>query len=207
MIIKHLTLILILLLLCNLVYADKLNDSYQQMLKSYAKLNTWQADINQTNYFAQTKAKLVSSGTFYYQKNTVSIRYQKPNEQALLIKDGMVTVYDKSSKTAVKSQLISAVQSLNPVEIVKTYWQKSEKSFLQSKDGIDTISLKPSKDNQVKELIVSLDSKTGYVTKLVYKDNQDNSVSLAFSKMKVNKPIPATAFKLVLPKDVKLIQR
>lgn len=207
MIIKHLTILSILLLLCGLLNADRLDDSYKKMLNSYGKLSTWQADISQTNYFSQTKSKLVSSGVFFYNKKAVSIRYTKPNEQSLLIKDGIVTIYDKNSKTAVKSQLISTVQSLNPVEIVKSYWQKSEKAFVQSKDGIDTITLKPIKDNQVKELTVSLNSKNGFVTKLIYKDKQDNSVSISFTKMKANKPIPTSAFQLVIPKDVKVIQR
>jgi len=66
---------IILLSAALLLSAAGLNDTYQQMLKAYEKLNTLQAVISQTNYFSQSKAKLVSSGNFYYQKGKICVRY------------------------------------------------------------------------------------------------------------------------------------
>ncbi|MBM4398739.1 MAG: outer membrane lipoprotein carrier protein LolA [Candidatus Cloacimonetes bacterium] len=204
---KIITAFLLIISITSILSSDKLDDSYNQMLKAYAGLNSWQAVINQTNYFAQTKTKLVSAGNFYYQKNRAAIRYTKPSEQALLIQNGKVTVYDKASKTAVRTQLDSAVQSLNPVEIVQTFWKKSEKQLQPNDKGVTNLLLKPKKDDQIKEISVFLDDKTGYVTKLIYTDKQGNSVTVAFSKMKVNKPIAEAVWKLDLPKDVKVIER
>lgn len=204
---KVILIIVCMLLLNGLLLADKVEDTYQQMLKAYAKLTSWQSVINQTNYYSQAKSSLKSSGNFYFQKGKISIRYNKPNEQILLIQNGTLTMYDKSSNTAVKSTLITSVQSLNPVEIVKTYWQKSDKKLLKSVGIYTVLSIKPVADPQIKEIRVNIDSKTGYISNLVYIDKQDNSVSIAFSKMKINKPIPAAIWKLNIPKTTKVFEQ
>ena len=196
---KILLIFLSFLVVSSLLFADKVNDTYQQMLKSYAKLSSWQSVINQTNYFSQTKTSLKSSGNFYYEKGRIAIRYNKPNEQIMVVQKGEVTMYDKASNTALKSKLVSSVQSLNPVEIVKTYWQKSDKKLLKSVDNSTVLSIKPISDAQIKEIKVNIDSGTGYIAKLVYTDKQDNTVTITFSKMRINKPISAAVWKLNIP--------
>jgi outer membrane lipoprotein-sorting protein len=206
-VIRVLLIIIILIMLCGVLQADKVETTYQQMLKAYSNLNSWQAVISQTNYYVQTKTTLNSTGTFYYQKGKAAIRYNKPNEQSLIIQNGTVKMYDKSSNTVIKSRLVSAVQSLNPVEIVKTYWQKSDKTVIQSTEQSTILSIKPKADEQIKEIKATVGTKSGYITKLVYLDMQGNSVSIAFSKLKINKPIPASVWKLNYPKTAKVFEQ
>ena len=205
--IKTLLMLLAGMLLISALQAVTLDEHYQNMLSAYGRLNTWQAELSQTNYFSQSKAKLTSNGTFYYQKGAISIRYHKPNEQFLLIKDSLVTIYDKSSNIVVKSGLLSSVQSLDPVEIVKTYWKSADKTLLNSSGKQVVILLKPKSDKQIKEILVTLDSQTSYVNKLSYTDLQGNSVEVAFYKMQINKPIPASAWKLDIPPGAQIIER
>jgi len=205
--IKIIILNLLLLMLTTVLQAVTLDGHYQKMLAAYGKLNTWKAEIKQTNYFHQSKAKLTSNGNFYYQKGAISIRYNKPNEQFLVVKEGTVTVYDKSSNTAVKAKLGSATQSLNPVEIIKTYWKNSEKSIISSGKGYTEIQLKPKSDKQIQEIRFTLSDTTSYVNKLTYTDRQSNSVEVVFDKMQVNKSIPASVFKLDIPKTAQVIER
>lgn len=205
--IKFFSITIILILLSSILQADKVEDIYQKMLKSYTKLSSWQAAISQTNYFGQTKTTLKSSGTFYYQKNKVAIYYNKPNQQSLLVQNGTLTMYDKASNTAMKSHLVSAVQSLNPAEIVKTYWQVSDKTILQKTELNTVLSIKPKSDEQIKEIKTTVLNKTGYITNLVYIDKQGNSVAISFSKLKVNKPIPAAVWKLKIPKNAKVFEQ
>lgn len=195
------------LLVLTAMPAVTLNEHYQKMLSAYAKLNTWQAELSQTNYFKEADTSLKSSGAFYYQKGEVCIRYHKPNEQVLMIRDKRVTVYDKSSNIVVKSALITSVQSLDPVEIVKTYWKSSEKTLSSDTGKQAVISLRPKSDKQIREILVTLDSRTGYVNKLSYTDPQNNSVEIAFTKMQINKPIPASVWKLDLPPGVQVFER
>lgn len=204
---KVLFFILLLLLVTALLQADKVDDTYKKMTKAYAELTSWQAIINQTNYFAQTKTKLSSSGKFYYKKNQIAIRYSKPNEQVLLIKGGKVTMFYKSSNAVVKSELVSAVQALNPIEIIKLYWDKSNKTIKEKTDTKTAIVLNLKNDNQIKDVSFTLDNKTGLITSFLYTDKQGNTVSMNFTEMKVNKPIPETVWKLVVPKDAIIYER
>jgi len=158
---KILFFILLLLLVTALLQADKVDETYKKMTKAYAELTSWQAVINQTNHFAQTKTKLSSSGRFYYKKNQIVIRYSKPNEQVLLIKGGKMTMFDKSSNAVVKSELVSAVQTLNPVEIIKLYWDKSNRSIKKSTDANTSIVLNLNNDSQIKDISFTLENKTG----------------------------------------------
>jgi outer membrane lipoprotein-sorting protein len=204
---KILIVLLFLIFSAGLLAANTLDSSYDRMISAYDSLNTWQAFIFQTNYFAQSKAELNSTGNFYYQKGNIAIRYDKPSEQVLLVKDGKITFFDKSSNTGVKMDLNSSVQSLNPVQIIKNYWQKSEKSVSDSSENSISISLKPKSDKQINQINFTLDYSTGYVNQLTYVDKQGNSVSVAFSKIKVNKQIPANVWKLDLPPGTSIIER
>jgi outer membrane lipoprotein-sorting protein len=204
---KHFIIFLLLILSANLLLADKVEDSYQQMLKAYGKLSSWQSVINQNNYYAQTKTNLKSSGNFYFQPGKIAIRYTKPGIQFLIVKNGYVTIYDKSSNTAMKSKLISSVQSLNPVEIVKTYWQKSEKKLLSVDGIVEFISIKPTSDPQIKEIKIRIDSTTNLITKLIYTDKQNNTVAIEFANLRINKVIPASIWDITIPKNATVLEQ
>lgn len=203
MIIRKSLLTILLIILCNVLTASPIEVAYNKMLNSYSRLNSWQAVINQTNYFVQTKTSLKSSGNFYFQKGKIAIRYNKPNEQRMLIQKGIVTIYDKSSNSYMKTELVSAVQSLNPAEIVKSYWQKSDNTVMSSTRESTVISIKPKKDEQIKEIKATIANKSGYITRFVYTDIQGNTVTISFTGMKVNKAIAASVWNLNIPANAK----
>ncbi len=203
---KLILFLIVFLLASTWLQADKLTDSYNKLLASYGKLSSWQANINQSNYFAQTDATLASTGVFYYRKNRVAIRYHQPHEQFLLVKDGKVTVYDKSARSAVRTALTSSLQSLNPSEIVKAYWQQSKKTLVSSAEGNTCISLQPGGDSQAREIRFTMKDKSGFITRLSYTDVGGNTVTLRFSGIRVNPSIPDRIWQLNLPKDIKLME-
>lgn len=204
---KFITIAILLMLTCSLLQADKVEDAYQKMLKAYTNLTSWQAALNQTNYYGQTKTTLKSSGNFYYQKNKIAIYYNKPNEQSLLVQNGALTMYDKASNAVMKSRLASAVQSLNPVEIVKTYWKVSDKTIIQNTEQSTVLSIKPKDDEQIKEIKATIVKSSGLISSLVYIDKQGNSVTINLSKLKINKPIPASVWKQNIPKNAKVFEQ
>jgi outer membrane lipoprotein-sorting protein len=181
--------------------------TYEKMVSTYGKLTSWQADLIQTNYFKQTKTSLKSTGTIYFQTSRLAIRYAKPNEQALVITGGKLTMYDKTNNTVLKSSLDSAVQSLNPVEIVKSYWQKSARVVLKDSKRFTTLQLKPKADKQAKVIEFTVDNLTGLITALSYTDPAGNSVSFAFSNLKSNHKIPAKVFQLTYPKTAQIFEQ
>jgi outer membrane lipoprotein-sorting protein len=205
-IIKAHLLIIALVFFSVTLIADRVDDTYQKMINAYAKVTSWQAVINQSNYFTQAKTSLNSSGTFYYQKGKIAIRYKKPAAQSLLIQNGTITIYDKIGNNAIKSKLVSTVQSLNPVEIVKAYWEKSDKAILQTTELKTVVSIKPKSDEQIKEFKATIDNNTGYITKFSYQDMQGNTVTIAFTRLKINKPIPPSVWNLNIPRSAKVFE-
>lgn len=205
MIYRVLTILLILLSLTAFLYSNELDESYQKMLTAYGDLKSWQAEIKQTNYFIATQTTLNSEGAIFFQKGQISIRYNKPNEQYMLVRDSKVTVYDKASKTAARMNLTAAVQSLNPPEIIKTFWAKSQKTLAHEKDNLVAITLTPHKDNQIKQIRFIMNRKTGYITQFFYLDKEKNSVLINFAKIKTNQSIPESVWKLPIPPDVKIM--
>ncbi len=203
---KNILITIVLLLVLTVLQSVSLDESYSKMLAAYAKLTSWQAEIRQTNFFKDSQTTLNSTGSFYYQKGRIAIRYDKPNEQFLLVQDGMVTVYDKSAQTAVRSKLTAQVQSLDPVQIIKTYWEGSEKTIIAGKNNQLTITLVPKQDKQVKKLVFNLDAQTGYVNQISYTDLQENSIGLSFIKTKFNQKIPDSVWKLPIPSNVKILE-
>jgi outer membrane lipoprotein-sorting protein len=205
--IKPLFSVIIFLLFSAFLGAGTLEDSYAKMEQAYAGLTSWQATLNQTNYFAESQTTLKSLGNCYYRNSKVAIYYTKPAVQSILIAEGKVTVYDQASKTALKSALTSSVQSLNPVEIIRSYWQKSKQSIVSSDKGKTHIKLIPKSDKMLKEVNFTLNDADGFITSLSYKDQQGNVVTLDFSKLKINQTIPASIWKLSLPKGTRILNR
>jgi outer membrane lipoprotein-sorting protein len=198
--------IIALIIIISTPLTAKTNANISKLLESYKKLNTWQATLSQTNYYKQSGTSLKSSGSMYFKQGSLAIRYTKPMEQALLVQDGKVTIYDKSANTVLKTRLQSAVQSLNPAEIISAYCQNSTITKLSSRDSVVTYSLKPLKDDNISEIRFSMYAKTGYVQQLTYFDKQQNYVKLEFTKMKVNQPISPSVWKLSLPKNVRVLE-
>jgi outer membrane lipoprotein-sorting protein len=180
--------------------------AYSSMQKAYSGISTWQAGVTQTNYFVSAKTTLKSQGNCYYKKDNFAIHYTKPSVQAIIVAGGKVTVYDQASKTVLTSALSSSIQSLNPVEIIRSYWQKSDWRLLDSRKNVTHIMLFPKADKQIKEISFILDEVSWLITSLTYKDAQGNTVTLSFDNMKINKPIPAGVWKLNLPKDVRRLE-
>lgn len=186
--------------------AVKAEAQLDSLVKKYGELTSWQAVINQTNFFKQSDTTLHSEGNFYWQKGKLCLRYSKPQEQVLLVKDGTVTVYDKSAQTAVRTALSSDLQSLDPIAVVKNYKQYSEISSFQTANGYTTYLLKPTDDPQVKEIRIRISPRTNYIDQFSYVDRQGNKVTLEFKNLKINSAIPASVWKLQLPKGVQLIE-
>lgn len=204
---RYLCLLLSMLIMMNTLTAATVDDLYNKMISAYGKLNSWQGTVSQTNVYKQSGSSLKSTGTFYFQKGKLAIRYNKPNEQHLIVQNGKLSVYDKANNTVFTSTLDSAIGSLNPVEIVKSYWAKSQHKLLSTAGGFSEVKLTPSSDPNVRDITLKIETKTGYIHSLQYSDKQGNSMSIAFTKIKLNPTIAASVFKLSYPKTAKVFAR
>lgn len=198
---------LILLLLLGVLYAQSVPQLHQRVQNQYQNLSSFQAEVEQSNYFAQLKRSIVFKGKIYFSPQRMLMHFSNPSVQRLQINAGKVQLYDASSNTLLNSSMLPEFGKMNPVEILQHYWTKSQVRIVKQSKGMSTIELVPTKDPMIKNLQATLDSKSGLVHSLSYEDPSGNKVTYRFSGIKLNQNIPASVWIYDYPKDVQIINQ
>ncbi len=195
------------LLVCSLLAAQTVDQLYQKINAYYGSLSSYQADLRQENHFKQINQVLSYTGKIYFQKDRMLMDFSAPTRQRLLIQNGNAELYDASSNTLFKSRVMPQFNRMNPIEILELYWGKSEVKILENKAGKSRVRLNPKQDPLISSLEATIDNSSGSISKLSYTDKSANMVSYHFSKITVNKGIPASIWKFSYPRDVQVIQQ
>ena len=179
---------------------------YNKVSSFYANLQSFQAKVQQTNYYAQLKKTITYKGTIYFTPGRMLMHFDEPTVQRLKIENGRIELYDASSNTLFKSLMQPEYEKLNPVEILQSYWNKSKVSIIsETKDRVN-IELVPQNDDFIQSLSATLDKNNGLIYKLSYKDKTGNSVTYNFSSIKLNQGISSSVWKYDYPKNVQIIE-
>jgi outer membrane lipoprotein-sorting protein len=188
-----------------LLSATDLDEFYNRARVNFDSISTLQADLAQTNEFAQSKTKLQSEGKLYYKPGYLLLDYTKPDIQKLIMKGNSVLIYDKSSKTVIRTTNSEGIS--NPLQIVDKYWATSKRELL-SEDSLSVrIRLTPIKDENLKKLEVNFNRKNLMIADLVYWDKSANKVRFHFLNIRTGVVIPSSKWNFVPPKGTKVIQR
>lgn len=179
---------------------------YNKVSSFYANLRSFQAKVQQTNYYAQLKKTITYKGTIYFTTGRMLMHFDDPTVQRLKIENGRIELYDASSNTLFRSFMQPEYEKLNPVEILQSYWNKSKVSIIsETKDRVN-IELVPQNDDFIQSLSATLDKNNGLIYKLSYKDKTGNSVTYNFSSIKLNQGISSSVWKYDYPKNVQIIE-
>ncbi len=179
---------------------------YNKVSSFYANLRSFQAKVQQTNYYAQLKKTITYKGTIYFTSGRMLMHFDDPTVQRLKIENGRIELYDASSNTLFRSFMQPEYEKLNPVEILQSYWNKSKVSIIsETKDRVN-IELVPQNDDFIQSLSATLDKNNGLIYKLSYKDKTGNSVTYNFSSIKLNQGISSSVWKYDYPKNVQIIE-
>ena len=182
------------------------SEVYNKVSSFYANLRSFQAKVQQTNYYAQLKKTITYKGTIYFTPGRMLMHFDDPTVQRLKIENGRIELYDASSNTLFKTLMQPEYDKLNPVEILQSYWNKSKVSIIsETKDRVN-IELVPQNDDFIQSLSATLDKNNGLIYKLSYKDKTGNSVTYNFSSIKLNQGIPSSVWKYDYPKNVQIIE-
>ncbi|MFA7537821.1 MAG: outer-membrane lipoprotein carrier protein LolA [Candidatus Cloacimonadaceae bacterium] len=182
------------------------SEVYQKVNSFYDNLHSFQAQVQQTNYYAQLKKTITYKGTIYFTPGKMLMHFDDPTMQRLKIENGSLELYDASSNTLFRTLMQPEYEKLNPVEILQSYWNKSKVSISsETKDRVN-VELIPKNDNFIQSLSATLDKNNGLIYKLSYKDNSSNTVSYNFSSIKLNVSIPSSVWKYDYPKNVQIIE-
>lgn len=199
--------IVLILSLFGVLHAISVAELHDRVKLSYQKLISFQANVQQTNYYTQLKRSIVYTGKLYYTPGRMLMSFYKPSVQRLQIQSGKAELYDASSNTLLRSKMQPEFGKMNPVEILQHYWTKSKVSIVKQEKHLCTVKLIPQKDPMIKEMQAVIDSKTGIVNSLKYTDPAGNTVTYRFSNIKRDAAIPASVWKFNYPKDVQVISQ
>jgi outer membrane lipoprotein-sorting protein len=195
---------LILSLTCSAISVNELRTKLET---AYKDISSWQAQLVQTNYFAQIGKTSSFEGNFYYQPPRLLIQFDKPHLQRLHIDGKNVSMYDAQSQTLLKTQLMPQFERMNPIQILQHYWDRSKVEITRQDKNSVTISLSPEKDSFVKQLEATLSIKSGYINELAYTDYSENRVTYKFSGAAANKSIDPKLWIFSPPKGTQIIER
>jgi outer membrane lipoprotein carrier protein len=199
-------LVIVLVLSFNaLLFSTDITEFYQQVHTKFESIKTLQADISQTNEFSQSKTKLLSSGKLFYKPGYLVLDYAKPSIQKLLIKGSVVQIYDKNSRTVVRTTDNQGIS--NPMQIVDHYWSSSHHELISDDSLSVRIRLIPSEEAQYQKIEVSFNRQTMLISELSLWDISKNKVKYRFLNMRTDIMIPASKWNFTPPKGVKVIQQ
>jgi outer membrane lipoprotein-sorting protein len=202
---KHFLLLALIFIFSTLLAVEDLDSFYQKARTKFDSIKTLQADISQTNEFAQSKTKLQSSGILYYKNGNLVLDYFKPGIQKLIIKGNSVQIYDKSNQTLIKTT--NQMDISNPLQIVDKYWSASTKTLISEDTTFIRIRMLPLDDKYIQKLEVSFNQSTLMITELSYWDKSGNKVRYKFLNIRTDIPISDSKWNFIPPKGVKVIQR
>ncbi len=195
---------LILTFTCSAISVDEVRSKLET---AYRDVNSWQAKLTQTNYFAQIDKTSTFEGTFYYQPPRLLIQFDKPHLQRLQIDNQSVSMYDAQSQTLLKTQLMPQFERMNPVQILQHYWDRSRIKITKQDKSQVSISLSPEKDSFVKSLEATISINSGFISELAYTDYSDNKVTYKFSGAVSNRSIDPKLWIFSPPKGTQVIDR
>ncbi len=205
---KKLSLLLtILLVIVASLSAISSADLYKKLQSAYKGLSSYQANVSQSNYYPQLKKTITYTGKMYFTPGKMLMHFEKPNLQRLHIEAGKVTLYDALSNTIFTSSIQPQYGRMNPLEILQLYWDRSSVKLVKQKGDLVDVTLTPSKDAMLSSLSATINSKSGQIQKLSYKDAGGNTVSYSFSGIKINGGIAASVWKFSYPKDAQRIDQ
>lgn len=202
--------IIIVLLLMSLciahIQAVEADELRVRLERSFSELKSLQANVAQTNYFAQIKKSINYTGMIYYEPSQLLLRFDKPHLQRLHIKASQVQLYDAQSRSMLISELQAEYARMNPLQLLQHYWDKSTVSIQKQQKNLISLRMDPRKDSFIRSINATIDYNTGLIQELSYRDHSENTVTYKFSNIRTGINIDKKVWSFSPPKDTEYIR-
>jgi outer membrane lipoprotein-sorting protein len=193
--VKYLMIITVLLISLT-IGATELEELYKMVISNYDNIITYEAELEQSNYWSEIDVSKSSSGKIFYNSDSLFISYLPPDNQQLFVTGNTVIMHDPNTSQAVymdKSDFY-----IKPIQIIKSYWQDSQKKLIDDSDAEMILLVKGDE-----ELTIIIDN---YLIKSVaIKDITGNSVTYKFSNERINHKLPNNIFTPDFPDHTNII--
>jgi outer membrane lipoprotein-sorting protein len=195
------------LFVCAFLFAQTPSEIQNKLQARYGSIQTFSANLKQTNHFSQLDRSIVYEGKIYFQPPRLLISFEEPALQRLLVYSGRAELYDGSSSTLFVSDILPEFNRMNPIELLQLYWDQSAVEILGTSGGLLRIRLSPEDDPFIREINADIAYDSGIVRKLSYQDHSQNTVSYSFSKIVFDGAIPASVWNFRYPEETQIIQQ
>jgi len=192
------SIIVLMIIIFSFLPALNLEDIYSEILVTYSKVETYEANFLQENYWKELDTFKQSSGKIYYDKDHLLLDYSIPDKQFLLIDYNSVTIFEPSSNQVIISN--NTEVDIRPVKFISSYWDISEKTLVDSDINNFKIKLITPKKEQIFITIENL-----LISDFIIIDADMNSVHYSFELEKINHDLPNNVFELILPENANII--
>jgi len=179
-------------------YSDNitLTEIYKKVIAKYNEIKTYEAKINQENYWSELDVEKTSTGNIYYDGERFLLKYTEPSGQKLFIEKEVLNIIDESNKQVFISDLEDF--ELRPDKILTYYWKISDKEIITS-DEYTKLKLFGETDT----LYVSISN--DLIVEILIIDSNNNSVKYKFYDVKINSSLPVNIFELFYPDEFNVI--
>ncbi|MGK2857728.1 MAG: LolA family protein [Thermoanaerobaculia bacterium] len=190
-----------------------LEEVLKEVQKRQSSVKTLQADFTQQKTLSLLAESQFARGTFAYEKpDKVRWNYSEPSPVAMLIADGrMTTFYPKLRRAETlevgrfQDRIFKYMGAGNAIAELATWFNFR---FADRKgDAAWKLSLAPKTSQvakRVKSITIWIDRESYMTSKFEYVEADGDTTLYEFTSIRVNEPVPATAFKLELPPTVRI---
>ena len=150
------------------LFAQPLENTYEQLCVTYEKIESYEATFVQHNFWQEADISKISSGKIYYNLHNLLLDYVEPVGQKLIVSDSTVVIYDNTSKQAMISN--NSDIAIRPQDILSKYWHNSAKEILSNSEKLQIIKLINSENSQI---VVEISE--GLIAKITIIDENENT--------------------------------
>ena len=189
-----------------LIFLSQLHADYSHKITElhtrYSNLNTFEANIVQTNYFSMIDNSSVSNGKIYITKDTVILEYTAPAYQFAKLEGSKITVYSQAENTAVVSNETDAniTRIMNLPNLIS-----SEMRFVEKENDTLIFSMVTPTDN-IRNLKIYVPENQNLISKISYSDTEDNTITIALTNQNFNRTLTKRPAQFVIPSGATTIE-
>lgn len=193
-------LVLVILVISSLS-ALSLDELICKLQNKYNNIKTYEANINQINYFKEQDISLESKGKLFIENEAIVLEYTDPFYQFMKSESNLLTLYSKNENTAFISQ------DNNPVtSSVLHFSSLVNQDFLLLEKENNLFVYKLSKPVEPISDMKIFVSKDAIIEKIVYSDDLNNIITIEISKQIFNKKLSRSISDFVIPDNATVIE-
>ena len=187
----------------------------EQVQERYQEMQSFQGNFLQTTIVESEDRRASASGSIAYQRpGKMRWEYQEPDPQLLVTDGDTLWLYDPLLENVTIQELAAVTDGtalaflLGAGELTEDFTQRMmQKSLLDPDKSWEVLELVPNREQSAIELLqLGVDSETGALEALLFKDNSGSVRIIEFEALSYNVEFSKDFFSFEIPPDMEVIR-